>query len=380
MQPLPDTPVQLHLQVEVDEGAPLEAVSACAVFGAGRRTMIGLGFAGLMLLAVAAKTALSSHTSLSGSATPSAHNAALAFSPSMRLDPPSRFRGVDKFLGSPSSLRAPSSLRTAPRQGATRLPMVAETGSSERRFWPDGQRSYLFVDRRGEEVNANFKPPSWFSGSRSEGKYKNSHRVTFTMPEDEGKDLRMTTVELLKSNLKDNPTFGAVAVKLPLSIEPRSADRSGKMFSAQNRVVVGVVKEGGHGKMANLRPGDIIRGVSMPDWDEAGMSTAGMSTGPWWDVLGVASAKVENGMAMFENEGVAAYDGALKANERVHGNNAEVILLIERQSVQGRGGGGDDQGPPFGGGPGIWAGMPGQQQMTPSGAAGAPGAGAGTPW
>jgi len=372
MQPLPDTPVQLHLQVEVDEGAPLEAVSACAVFGAGRRTMIGLGFAGLMLLAVAAKTALSSHTSLSGSATPSAHNAALAFSPSMRLDPPSRFRGVDKFLGSPSSLRAPSSLRTAPRQGATRLPMVAETSSSERRFWPDGQRSYLFVDRRGEEVNANFKPPSWFSGSRSEGKYKNSHRVTFTMPEDEGKDLRMTTVELLKSNLKDNPTFGAVAVKLPLSIEPRSADRSGKMFSAQNRVVVGVVKEGGHGKMANLRPGDIIRGVSMPD--EAGMGP--QKANAWWDVLGVASAKVENGMAMFDNEGVAAYDGALKANERVHGNNAEVILLIERQVVVERGGGDDDDWfTP--GGPGIMQrisdGLPGQPQMTPSGA----GAGAG---
>jgi len=376
MQPLPDTPVQLHLQVEVDEAAPLEAVSACAVSGVGRRTMIGLGLAGLMLLAVSARAVLPSHAPLSGSATPSAHNTDLAFSPPMRLDPPSRFRGVDNFLGSPSSLKAPMVAKTdisAPRLGAK---MVAKTVSSEREEWPDGQRPYHFIDRSGEEANANFKTPSWFSPLRSEGTYKHSRDVTFTMPEEEGKDLRMKTVELLKSNLKDNPSFGAVAVKLPLGINVKELDRSGKMFSAQNRVVVGGVKEGGHGKKANLRQGDIIRGVSMPD--EAGMGP--QKANAWWDVLGVASAKVENGMAMFENEGVAAYDGALKANERVHGNNAEVILLIERQSVQGRGGGGDDQGPPFGGGPGIWAGMPGQQQMTPSGAAGAPGAGAGTPW
>lgn len=376
--PVSDDTNQLHLQVEADEAPPLEAVSPFAVFGARRHTMLGLGLAGLMLMAVSARAVLPSHAqSLSGSTTPSAHIPDLAFSPSMPLDTPSRFTGVHKLAGRPSSLRTPTSLRAAKpgKDEGFLSSVVAKSGSSEREEWPEGQRPYRFIDRSGEEVNANFKTPDRYSGSRSQGEFAHSHRITFTMPEEEGKDLQMKTVELLRSNLKDNPTFGAVAVRLPLMIEPRAADCSGKFFSAQNRVVVSNIFPG-NGKSADLRKGDIIRGVSMPDGADSNKANA------WWDVLGVASSKVENGMAMFDNEGVAAYDGALRANERVHGKNAEVVLLIERQSIENKRGGGDDD-DWFSGGPGIWAGLPGQQQMTPSGAAGAPGSGGGMgglPW
>lgn len=368
--PISDDTIQLHLQVEVDEAPALEAVSPFAVFGARRHTMLGLGLAGLMLMAVSARAVLPSHAqSLSGSATPAAHIPDLAFSPSMRLEPPSRFTGGHNLAGRPSSLRTPTSLR-APKPLSN---LVAKSSSSDREEWPDGQRPYRFIDRSGEEVNVNFKTPDRYSGSRSQGEFENSHRITFTPPEEEGKDMQMKTVELLRSNLKDSPTFGAVAVRLPLMIEPAARDCSGKFFSAQNRVVVGKILPGGNGKSALLREGDIIRGVSVPDGEDSKKANA------WWDVLGVASSKVENGMAMFDNEGVAAYAGALRANERVHGQNAEVVLLIERQSIENkRGGGGDDDW--FSGGPGIWAGLPGQQQMTPSGAAGAPGSGAGLPW
>jgi len=99
----------------------------------------------------------------------------------------------------------------------------------------------------------------------------------------------------------------------------------GGLFSGKTRMIVTRVI-GGKAKAAQIRRGDMIRAVSMP---EEGSSASIWPTGSW-QLFGVAAPQSEEGMAMLDNTEGAAYEAAINANVRANGPKAKVVLLIER--------------------------------------------------
>lgn len=187
-----------------------------------------------------------------------------------------------------------------------------------REDWQNGNKWYSLFHREGvDDVHGHlYQTPTRYVGTRAEGSYKGSTRVTFTLPVNGEGVPPVRTVDFLVSKRGDRPSFAAVEVTLPLDVNVRSLG----VANLQDRVVVTDVI--GHAaNLAEIRPHDMIRAVSMP--------TERSSAKPWWDAMGMR-AEVQEGVAMLDNTGVSAYRAAIEANVNANGPNAKVVLLIER--------------------------------------------------
>lgn len=112
------------------------------------------------------------------------------------------------------------------------------------------------------------KTPDKFQGLRRDGVLKGTRRVQFTLP---GRDDEPKTLELMYSRSKDNPSFGAVRVKLPLNVQ---------VSSEKQRVMVTRVNPGSAADNARIQQGDIIRAISVPE-----STVEGSGTVSWWDKM-----------------------------------------------------------------------------------------------
>mmetsp|Transcript_17538 Transcript_17538/g.31442 ORF Transcript_17538/g.31442 Transcript_17538/m.31442 type:complete len:460 (-) Transcript_17538:258-1637(-) len=188
--------------------------------------------------------------------------------------------------------------------------------------WPEQGRFHRFVqedDPTFEEYLVNCatgyvcKTPDRFQGMRTDGVYQGTSRVQFTLPTE---GIRPKTIELLRSSEKDNPSFSAVKVKLPVDATVTSRD---------SRIVVKQVKQESNAESAMIRRGDIIRAVSVPD------SVDAHEDAPWWARMGQpALPSAEEGMVILDGRPAAEYYAALKENLRLNGKEAEVVLIVER--------------------------------------------------
>lgn len=158
------------------------------------------------------------------------------------------------------------------------------------------------------------KTPEKFQGTRKKGSYPGSSRVQFTLPD---KDDEPLTIEMMHSRVKDNPSFGAVKVKLPIAAT---------VFSKNSRLQIRYIEQGSNAENSMLRSGDIIRAISLPENEDSEREI------PWWAVLGKTLVpEAEEGMVILDGKSAAAdYDAALRENLRLYGKKAQVVLLIER--------------------------------------------------
>jgi hypothetical protein len=164
-----------------------------------------------------------------------------------------------------------------------------------------------------QETGYACKTPEKYRGTRRKGDHPASSRVQFTLPSN---DDEPHTIELLRSREQDNPSFGAVKVKLPIEA---------KVVSKDSRLVVEEVARGSNADNAMIRQGDIIRAVSLPDTEDTQGET------PWWERLGQSPVPTaEKGMAILDGKPAGVYNAALRENVRVNGEQSQVVLLIER--------------------------------------------------
>jgi FMN phosphatase YigB (HAD superfamily) len=251
-----------------------------------------------------------------------------------------------------------------------------------REDWPVGLKSYRFIkkdDPTLEEYSSTSsskaseqyvpgspkhsstglsKTPEQYEGTHEHGTYKGSWRVTFSSPRQSLVGLEAqanyararqapTTIEFLKSNELDSPSFGAVEVQLPFDIEVTQSNCVGKLSSvphditdagldARKRLVVTNV-QGANAKFSKIQRGDIIRAVSVGAHDD--------SDKPWWsekpeDIpwgksVQTEAPAVEDGMVMLDGKGVSTYDAVLLENMRRHLKQEHMMpktvqFLIER--------------------------------------------------
>mmetsp|Transcript_60106 Transcript_60106/g.105180 ORF Transcript_60106/g.105180 Transcript_60106/m.105180 type:complete len:397 (-) Transcript_60106:218-1408(-) len=157
------------------------------------------------------------------------------------------------------------------------------------------------------------RTPDTFLGTRKDGVYKGSCRVQFTLP---GRDDEPKTLELMRSRTKDNPSFGAVKVKLPIDMA---------LISKDSRLVVKSVRTGSTSDYSRIREGDIIRAISLPDTEDKQGDT------PWWARIGQAPVPdSEEGMVILDGKSTGDFNAALQENLRVKGKEGTVVLVIER--------------------------------------------------
>lgn len=157
------------------------------------------------------------------------------------------------------------------------------------------------------------KTPDMFSGTRKDGVYTGSCRVQFTLP---GRDDEPKTLELMRSRAKDNPSFGAVKVKLPMDMVVVSKD---------SRLIVKDVKTGSTSEYSRIREGDIIRAVSLPETEDK------QAEAPWWARIGQAPVPdSEEGMVILDGKSTADFNAAFREHLRVKGKEGVAVLVIER--------------------------------------------------
>eukprot|EP00427_Karlodinium_veneficum_P026386 CAMPEP_0169210734 /NCGR_PEP_ID=MMETSP1016-20121227/15374_1 /TAXON_ID=342587 /ORGANISM="Karlodinium micrum, Strain CCMP2283" /LENGTH=517 /DNA_ID=CAMNT_0009288297 /DNA_START=365 /DNA_END=1918 /DNA_ORIENTATION=- len=188
--------------------------------------------------------------------------------------------------------------------------------------WPEPGKFHRFVAEDDPTFREYFwnkatssyacKTPQAYQGTRQNGAYDRSYRVQFTLPDKDGEP---KTIEILQSQEKDSPSFGAVRVKLPIDA---------LVSSGKSRLFFKGVKDQSNADLSRIKDGDIIRGMSVPEKD------AVKDDRPWWAKIARPALETEQGMVMFDGKSVAAYNAALEENERAGGREAEVVLLIER--------------------------------------------------
>lgn len=234
-------------------------------------------------------------------------------------------------------------------------PITPKTRQLPREEWPAGVKFHRFIKNDdptlGEypsTVAGLSQTPVRYQGTRKGGTYKESSRVKFTSPHQVGKihlagDIESVnhdwkTLELLKSKKVDNPSFGAVEVKLPLNIAvdqsnfkrlgwvPSDVDYDQAEMDRRSRVVVSRVNGNSNAEKSGIQRGDIIRAVSMKE-PEGGEK-------PWWGKVFQAQVPApEQGMAVLDGLGPAEFSEVLKENKVQ--NVPTVVLVIERPIVVG---------------------------------------------
>jgi hypothetical protein len=216
-----------------------------------------------------------------------------------------------------------------------------------RESWPEAAgKEYRFL-RKGDDTFEEYRfsvatgygiIQDKYVGSRKPGRYKQSRRVSFSVPVDgdarlnvktlDGTSMKMTaasvdeasmrTIELLRTESSGNPSFAAVELALPLQLKVTKRNQASEDDKYRDiekqRIVVSNVKEDGHAGLAGIKVGDIIRAVSLPK-----MAVPSTETG-----------ESEDGMVMLDAKEVSVWDASLKDNVQLNGENAKVVLLIER--------------------------------------------------
>mmetsp|Transcript_36716 Transcript_36716/g.56906 ORF Transcript_36716/g.56906 Transcript_36716/m.56906 type:complete len:375 (-) Transcript_36716:17-1141(-) len=153
-----------------------------------------------------------------------------------------------------------------------------------------------------------------FQGTRRDGAYEATSRVQFTLPE---KDDQPLTLELLQSNKNDNPSFGAVRTKLPLDAI---------VHSVQGRILVKQLNVPGNADSSQLRPGDIVRAISVPARSEIRKEGT-----PWWQQIGRARVPdAENGVVILDGRSANEFEAVLRENMLSSDEPTDVVLIIER--------------------------------------------------
>jgi hypothetical protein len=367
-----DEKTSLPLQVETDQAALSQDVASRG--STTRFLWTGLGFGVMMLMGVSACALhpLPSHAS--------AEPSQLAFNPMPALGPRAMRPAIHPASGPARAFRpavrpglhamTPNAGQQAPGVQFPKVPpragVVTGQMSSQslddatdeftpaakpiqlpREEWPE-RKLYRFIKEEDlSKALFKFQTPVKYQGTRNTGTYKGSSRVTFAPPRkshsgmlsalvDEHNravsSLVPKTIELLKSNEQDNPSFGAVEVKLPLDMSLTQSNSVGKLswlpidvkvedLDSRKRLVVTNVK-GGNAEFSRIQRGDIIRAVSVPAPD-------GAAEKPWWgQVFQTAVPAAEEGMAMLDGMAVSQYDAVLAENKRQ--NQDTVVLLIER--------------------------------------------------
>lgn len=203
------------------------------------------------------------------------------------------------------------------RSAKTNVNWPEETGKVYR--WEKGKvhRWITEEDPTFKQIAYIVKTPEKFYGTRTKGVYPGSSRVQFTLP---GKDDAIKTIEILRSS-NNNPSFGAVKVKLPLDAEVKGEN---------GRLVVQRVSSTGNAGQSQIASGDIIRAVSVPETEDA---QAAQKESPWWDRLNPLLSQLpdaEEGMVILDGKSPGQFNAALQENIRVQGKQAQVVLLIER--------------------------------------------------
>jgi len=380
-----DEKTSLPLQVEIDEAALSQDVASRD--RTTRFVWTGLGFGVIMLMGVSACALhpLASHASgvpsqlafnpmpaLGPKALrPAMHPAsgpARAFRPAVRPGARPAMSGLHAMTpnaGQPQGLQFPkvppragvvsAQMSSQPLDGATGgFTPAAKPIQLPREAWPE-RKLYRFV--KEEDLSnplSKFQTPVKYQGTRSDGAYKGSSRVKFIPPRQSHSGMLSAlvdehnravnslvpkTIELLKSNEQDNPSFGAVEVKLPLDMSLTQSNSVGKLswlpidvkvedLESRKRLVVTNVK-GGNAEFSKIQRGDIIRAVSVPAAD-------GGADKPWWGkVFQTALPAAEEGMAMLDGMPVSAYDAVLAENKLQKQDT--VVLIIERPiNIQNR--------------------------------------------
>lgn len=157
--------------------------------------------------------------------------------------------------------------------------------------------------------DSTYKTPERFKGSRTDGACTGTRRVHFSLP---GKEDQPKTIELLPCRAEDNPSFGAVQVKLPFDVQ---------LLSKSSYLEVGGVKAEGNADASGIMEGDIIRAISLPSCKDKEQQ---LSSEPLQGA--------EEGMVILDAKSIGDYDAVLQEHHRLGGNQAAVVLLIERPS------------------------------------------------
>jgi len=164
---------------------------------------------------------------------------------------------------------------------------------------------YVFNDRTGFAC----KTPRKFDGVRRDGSIAGSFRVQFTLP---GQDDDPKTIELVQSRGNDSPAFGAVRVKLPIDAT---------VVSVEGRLIVKSIPKNSNGEKSSMKEGDIIRAVSFPEVEHSDRDKKWHHT------------DTEEGMVVLGGKKSASiYNAVIRENIRLSGDNAEVVLVLERPS------------------------------------------------
>jgi len=379
---LPSQSPPLSFQVEAYQVASSQDVAS---WGRIRILWQGLGFVVLMLSGVSACALVSfvSH----GSAKPSRLAPEVAFSPSLpALEPrighsrpwkdshPSVLPGVRQQRFSLRSSRSDSlqpsqdlplqlkrvsdhsynqdrtyNLLTAivGSPNIPRFPGDVRTKSQFHRLVIQGPRTesqfHRFVSQDASASKAaglDYFTRQRFIGTRREGVYNGTFRLQFNLP---GKDNSPKAIELVPLS-KGEPTFAAVKLRLNFGATIKNLPPDYFMQ------VVDVAK-GGHAEESGIMKGDLIRAVSMPDVEEQryGLSQLWQSTAKsfwlWpsqlWNTFGVPvpigsipAPDSEESMVILDRIILdKGYFAALNEHSRLNGDNAEVVILVERPSA-----------------------------------------------
>jgi hypothetical protein len=346
----------LQLQVEAEQAVlPHDVPRQTST----RFLWAGLGVAALTLIGVAACVLLPT------SANPSQHVPKLAFSTALPHQSLRSFRSTSS--SSLDSSASPGHARTTALHPVMSMPVLrsgsdaalgqipltkrnaksSQSGTSPKvrkyqLMWRPSGRSksdyHYFVpqnDLSFESQSAstmNYFTRQKFLGTRKEGIHDGTFRLQFTLP---GEDKSPKAIELVPLS-KGEPTFAAVKMRLSLGATINS-------LAPDHVLQVVDLTEGGHAEESGLMEGDIIRAVSMPDvkeqrdelsqvWQQAANSfqkTFGVPV----PIGSIPVPDSEEGMVILDRGYFAEVYAALQENKRVNGNNAEVVLLVERPSA-----------------------------------------------
>jgi len=227
-----------------------------------------------------------------------------------------------------SSQQVPSS-DVAESQSSSRIPGVVwpKTNSILHRFISQDDPTL-----QKQTGGVTYKTRQKFLGTRRDGVYDGSFRLQFTLP---GKDNSPKGIELLPLS-KGEPTFAAVKVKLPLGAVITS-------LSPDFITRVEEVRDGSNAEESGIMEGDIIRAVSVPDvqeektwsfqlWDQMAKSWR-KSFGVPVPIGTIPVPDSEESMVILGEAYFADVYAALQENKRVNGDNAEVVLLVERPEL-----------------------------------------------
>mmetsp|Transcript_51257 Transcript_51257/g.81471 ORF Transcript_51257/g.81471 Transcript_51257/m.81471 type:complete len:905 (+) Transcript_51257:76-2790(+) len=193
-----------------------------------------------------------------------------------------------------------------------RWPWTSEP-SSELTWQGEQDKTYRFINIE-EGSQHNVRTPYRYRGMSIPGQSHGTYRLDVSVPTKNGSKSKV--LEFKSSNPNRSSTFGAVALHLPFDI---NITQSGSAL-----IVSDPPQPGSNATQTGIRSKDIIRAASLPEINGAYLGIPSL-----WRKIRSAPAS-EQGLVFFDSLSKKDYDAVLKYNRRAYGENAEVILVIER--------------------------------------------------